>query len=76
VQANKAAIKALLVNRVGDFGLTLGIILIFCHYKSTDFSVVFCLAPYHNNCESLNNLACSLLFIGAIGKSAQVGLHT
>ena len=76
VQANKAAIKALLVNRVGDFGLSLGIILVFCYYKSVNFSVIFCVSAYQESSTFFNNLICTLLFIGAIGKSAQVGLHT
>jgi len=65
-----------LVNKIGDFGFSLGIILAFCHYKSTDFNVIFCVAYFHEDCEQLNNIMCILLFIGAIGKSAQIGLHT
>jgi len=45
IQANKAAIKAILVNRVGDFGLSLGIFLIYLEFGSLDYSVVFSLAP-------------------------------
>src|SRR6476620_5129963 len=45
IQANKAAIKAMLVNRVGDFGLALGIFTIFTCFDSIDYSVVFALAP-------------------------------
>lgn len=52
VQANKAAIKAMLVNRVGDFGLSLGIIFLYDTFKSLDFSTVFVLV---GNC-SINNL--------------------
>jgi len=84
IQANKAAIKAMLVNRVGDFGLALGIIGIFVCFKSVDYSTVFALTPilsekliYFFNSEFLViNLICILLFVGAAGKSAQVGLHT
>jgi NADH-ubiquinone oxidoreductase chain 5 len=45
LQANKAAIKAMLVNRVGDFGLALGIFAIFVKFKSIDYAVVFAAAP-------------------------------
>ena len=45
VQANKAALKAIIMNRVGDFGLTFAILLIFFYFKSVDFGVVFLLAP-------------------------------
>jgi len=84
IQANKAAIKALVVNRIADFALTIGMVLIFFLFKSLDFHVVFSLAPFFKNITinfifveiSALNLICSLLFIGAIGKSAQIGLHT
>lgn len=84
IQANKAAIKAMLVNRIGDFGLALGIFTIFTSLDSIDYSLVFALAPalkdqsfyflgfYFNTL----NLIGFLLFIGAVGKSAQLGLHT
>nr|YP_011008377.1 NADH dehydrogenase subunit 5 [Sporochnus bolleanus]WBP70348.1 NADH dehydrogenase subunit 5 [Sporochnus bolleanus] len=84
IQANKAAIKAMLVNRVGDFGLALGIFGIFIIFGSVDYSTVFALAPYFSS-SSISffnievgalNLIGVLLFIGAVGKSAQLGLHT
>ena len=82
--ANAAAIKAFLVNRVGDFGLALGIFLIFYYFGTVNYSEVFNLIP---NLENKNliflgiefnaiNLICILLFIGAMGKSAQIFLHT
>ena len=82
--ANAAAIKAFLVNRVGDFGLALGIFLIFYYFGTVNYSDVFNLIP---NLENKNliflgiefnaiNLICILLFIGAMGKSAQIFLHT
>lgn len=84
MQANKAALKALIINRVGDFGLLLGILLIFYFFKSVDFATVFVLTPYF--CQSTFpifkyefqtlSLICLFLFIGSIGKSAQIGLHT
>ena len=84
IQANKAAIKAMLVNRIGDFGLALGIMLIFYKYKAVDYCTIFSLTPFFLNeyIYFLNvplnyiTLIGILLFIGAIGKSAQLGLHT
>src|SRR2546428_2486213 len=65
-----AALKAFLVNRVGDFGFLLGIALIFAHYGSLDYAAVFGqAAPAHIT------LICILLFVGAMGKSAQFPLH-
>jgi len=82
--ANYAAIKAFLVNRVGDFGLGLGIFLIFYLFGTVNYDEVFRLIP--NIVEkkivflSFNfliiDLICLLLFIGAMGKSAQIFLHT
>merc|ERR1711959_113533 len=84
LQANKAAIKAMLVNRVGDFGLALGIFAIFLTFKSVDYATVFAAAPtvigqtttFFNLEVDTLNLICLLLFVGAVGKSAQIGLHT
>lgn len=47
LQANKAAIKAMVVNRIGDFGLALGIFLIYVSFRTLDYSVIFCLIPYY-----------------------------
>ena len=82
--ANSAAIKAFLVNRVGDFGFALGIFLIFYLFGTVNYVEVFKNVPLHINVEldflSLNlnaiNLICILLFVGAMGKSAQFFLHT
>lgn len=84
IQANKAAIKAMVINRIGDFGLALGIFLIFIHFKSVDYATVFALTPFYVNSQfqllsfdfNVLNMIGILLFIGAIGKSAQLGLHT
>jgi NADH-ubiquinone oxidoreductase chain 5 len=84
LQANKSAIKAMLVNKVGDCGLALGIFLIFVFFKSVDFNVVFCLIPYFVdvkvpilNCVfSLLEIICFFLFLAVLGKSAQIGLHS
>ena len=84
IQANKAAIKAMVINRIGDFGLALGIFLMFKTFKTVDYSTVFALAPFFletkiqilsENYYVLNTIGI-LLFIGSIGKSAQLGLHT
>ena len=82
--ANAAAIKAFLVNRVGDIGLALGIFLIFYLLGTVNFDEVFELIPTILNEDisflGLNfnsiNLICIFLFIGAMGKSAQIILHT
>jgi proton-translocating NADH-quinone oxidoreductase chain L len=84
IQANKSAIKAMLVNRVGDFGLALGIMGIFLVFKTVDYATVFACAHQFVGAsflflgfevDALNTL-CLLLFVGAVGKSAQLGLHT
>lgn len=84
LQASKASIKAMLVNRVGDFGLALGIMAAFYVFKSVDFQTIFACAPYFadhhfiffNTEFHALTLICILLFVGAVGKSAQLGLHT
>ena len=84
VEANKAAIKAMVVNRVGDVGLLLGIIAIAFTFHSVDFATVFAAVPVLGTCTltlisydvNVINLICILLFVGAVGKSAQLGLHT
>ena len=82
--ANAAAIKAFVVNRVGDFGFALGIFLIFYLFGTVNYSEVFALIPQIIDKELLFlgiqikaiDLICILLFIGAMGKSAQIFLHT
>ncbi len=82
--ANNAAIKAFIVNRVGDFGLAIGIFLIFYYFGSISFDQVFSMIPentektimflgFETNLITLISLT---LFIGAMGKSAQFLLHT
>jgi NADH-quinone oxidoreductase subunit L len=82
--ANAAAIKAFIVNRVGDFGFALGIFAIFMLIGSTDFETIFAGAPaltgktidfFGWHVDALT-LTCDLLFMGAMGKSAQFLLHT
>jgi NADH-quinone oxidoreductase subunit L len=82
--ANAAAIKAFLVNRVGDFGFALGIFLIFYLFGTVNYEEVFQQIPQIINKEIIFlgiaiksiDLICILLFIGAMGKSAQIFLHT
>lgn len=84
IQANKAAIKAMVINRIGDFGLALGIFSIFLFFNSVEYSSVFAIAAYFQGYEvrflsfkfEVLNLISLLLFVGAVGKSAQLGLHT
>jgi len=82
--ANAAAIKAFVVNRVGDFGFALGIFSVFMLIGSTDFETIFAGAPglagktidfFGWHADALT-LTCLLLFMGAMGKSAQFLLHT
>ncbi|HKY85741.1 MAG TPA: NADH-quinone oxidoreductase subunit L [Pseudorhodoplanes sp.] len=83
-EANAAAIKAFIVNRVGDFGFALGIFALFMMTKSIDLDIVFAQAPalvgktinfFGWQADALT-LICLLLFMGAMGKSAQFLLHT
>src|SRR5882757_368884 len=82
--ANAAAIKAFIVNRVGDFGFALGIFGVWAVFHTLDFDAVFAAAPSMvgksfsfagYNVDILTTI-CLLLFVGAMGKSAQLGLHT
>ena len=84
LQANKAALKAMIINRIGDFGLAIAIFTIYFYFKSLDYAVVFALSPEfaHDNIFFFNTSFSTLdfiglfLFVGAVGKSAQLGLHT
>ena len=83
-QANAAAIKAFVVNRVGDFGFALGIFLVFTQTNSVGFEQIFAAAPSlaHKTVHVFGldmdamTITCLLLFTGAMGKSAQFLLHT
>lgn len=79
-----ANLKAFLVNRVGDFGFLLGIGLVLAYVGSLDYATVFAAAPtlvgqvfnpYGSVEWAVPTLICLLLFVGAMGKSAQVPLH-
>jgi NADH-quinone oxidoreductase subunit L len=82
--ANAAAIKAFVVNRVGDFGFALGIFLVFTLTNSIGFEQIFAAAPSlaHKTIHVFSadvdamTITCLLLFMGAMGKSAQFLLHT
>jgi NADH-quinone oxidoreductase subunit L len=74
----------MIVNRIGDFGLAIAIFTVYMYFQSLDYGVIFALAPqYANDTIGFFNTSFSLLdfigfflFIGAVGKSAQLGLHT
>jgi len=82
--ANAAAIKAFIVNRVGDFGFVLGIFGVWAVFGTLDFNAVFSAAPsmvgksfvFAGHSVDILTTLCLLLFVGAMGKSAQLGLHT
>lgn len=82
--ARAAAVKAFLVNRVGDFGFALGIFAVYKIFGTVRYEEIFAAAPHMVDAR-INFLgmdlpalttACLLLFVGAMGKSAQLGLHT
>jgi len=84
LQANKSAVKAMVINRIGDFGLSIAIFIIYSTFGTVDYSTVFSLAPtiiqvnvpfFISNINMLDFI-CFFIFVGAVGKSAQVGLHT
>jgi NADH-quinone oxidoreductase subunit L len=82
--ANSAAVKAFIVNRVGDFGFMLGIFTVYLIFDTVKFDEIFAAVPqkavdtiqlFGGDFHAIT-VACLLLFIGAMGKSAQLGLHT
>ena len=83
LQANKAAIKAMLVNRISDLILILGILTIFYNLRSIEYFSIFASIDIIKNFNfiflnynlSIIDVACILIFIGAMGKSAQIFLH-
>ena len=79
LQANKAAIKAMLFNRVADMFMLLGLFGIYVCFESFDYAIIFSISPiflnsilYSTNCLTF---ICFFLFLGAMGKSAQLGFH-
>ena len=84
LQACKAATKAMIMNRIGDVGLALGLCCMFCIFGSLDYNLIFACASDVSNCsflfcqfevDVLSTIGI-LLLVGASGKSAQFGLHT
>ena len=81
--ANKAAIKAMLTNRIGDICLLISISIIFSLFSTSKYNVIFSLLGYYLNHDiyilgsyvNALNVAALFLFFGAMGKSAQLGLH-
>uniref|UniRef100_UPI0030029966 NADH dehydrogenase subunit 5 n=1 Tax=Cocconeiopsis kantsiensis TaxID=3082010 RepID=UPI0030029966 len=84
IQANKAAIKAMLLNRIGDFCLLISIFVIFINFKSIDYATVAVLTPFFKNSTfnflgfefNVLNVIGVFMFLGATGKSAQLAFHT
>ena len=82
IQANKSALKAVFINKIGDISLLFAISLIYYFFGSTSFSIIFATVPYFKNVAlffithyNIINFIAFLLLIGVIGKSAQIGLH-
>jgi NADH-quinone oxidoreductase subunit L len=81
--ANKAAIKAMLVNRIGDLALLTAMAIIFIVFGTMKYNIIFPIVQYYIDVSyiflnfefDLITLICLLLFVGAMGKSAQIGLH-
>jgi len=85
LQANKSALKAIIVNRIGDFCLYFAILLVFYNFHSLDFGVIFTTISSFSNTNEISFLGsyyniidviCLFIFLAATGKSAQLGLHT
>lgn len=84
IQANKAAIKALLMNRIGDCGVLFGILILANVYETADISILSVLVPltpffsinFFNFTFPVIDIVAIAFFIGTVGKSAQLGLHT
>lgn len=74
IQANKAAILALTMNRVGDMGLSIGYFSLFALFGSLDYATIFSIVPFMN--ETALTVIGLLLLTGAMAKSAQIPLHS
>jgi proton-translocating NADH-quinone oxidoreductase chain L len=83
LQANKSAIKAIMLNRIGDFGLAFGTFMVYTFFQSLEYGSIFPMVPFFIEQGStflaaqfnVLNAMGILFFIGSIGKSAQIGLH-
>lgn len=84
IVANRSAFQAIILNRIGDFGLMLGLIFLYLVFNTLDFDIIFNIASEFGNSSiflfnyplKILNLAALFLLIGVMGKSAQIGLHT
>jgi len=74
IQANKSAIKAILMNRIGDWGYSIGLYIIYTIYGNWNLSLLHSFTP--TILDSIISIITICLLIGAMGKSAQLGLHT
>ena len=74
IQANKASILAITMNRVGDMGMSIGFFAIFSLFGSLNYSTIFSLSPYMN--ETAITIISLLLFMGAMAKSANIPFHS
>jgi len=82
--ANKSAIKALLINKIGDIFLIITICIFYYYFKTLDLPVIFILYPFFlikkfifiNTSFNLLNTISFFILIGAMAKSSQIGLHT
>lgn len=75
IEANKASIKAMVMNKIGDLGLLMGMIIIFIELGGLNYELIFSTLSNQNSTINLN-LVCIFFLLGVIGKSAQFGLHT
>jgi NADH-ubiquinone oxidoreductase chain 5 len=74
IQANKSAIKAMVVNRVGDTFLSVAFFVAFWAFGNLDYATIYSLSPYMN--ETVLTIIGLLFLFAAMGKSAQIGLHS
>lgn len=76
IKANKAAMKAMFVNRLGDIGLVLAMLMILKEFGALEFTTINSLLVSSTINKEYITIICLFLFLGAVGKSAQLGLHT
>lgn len=75
IQANKSAIKAMVINKIGDIGLLIGLIILFLYSGSFSYNELFSYFSIHDLNNKALTLSLFLIVIGIVGKSAQIGLH-
>lgn len=75
LQANKAAIKAMLFNRIADMFMLIGLFAIYVTFETFDYVIIFSIVPFFYNNLYVLDFICIFLFLGAMGKSAQLGFH-